>query len=123
MFHAILVHKGPFNSIDECDLDTQNISNNPTTSLGPATSESNNLPRGSAFGKARGAKDFQLVEQSFLIGGDCVGTAAPTKAEMELLAQNRGNAMQRYKEKKKTRRYIFVWVFSFRSLTSIFLNI
>ncbi|KAE8023746.1 hypothetical protein FH972_009414 [Carpinus fangiana] len=91
--------------ISHHDMAFSNISNNPTTSLGPATSESNNLPRGSAFGKARGSKDFQLVEQSFLIGGDCVGTAAPTKAEMELLAQNRGNAMQRYKEKKKTRRY------------------
>lgn len=96
-------------------MDIQDISNNQTTSLGPATSESNNLPVGrpsssSAFGKARGSsgsKDFQLVEHSFLVGGDCVGTAAPTKAEMELLAQNRGNAMQRYKEKKKTRRYIF----------------
>jgi hypothetical protein len=119
MFDAILVHKGPFNSTDMSYLDIQNISNNPTTSLGPATSESNNLPVGRpSSGKARvssGSKEFQLVEQPFLVGGDRVGTAAPTKADMELLAQNRGNAMQRYKEKKKNRRYIFICWFSFQS--------
>lgn len=31
-------------------------------------------------------------------------TKATGKTDMELLAQNRGNAMLRYKEKKKTRR-------------------
>ncbi|XP_047958731.1 uncharacterized protein LOC125204200 isoform X2 [Salvia hispanica] len=31
--------------------------------------------------------------------------AAMSKSDIELLAKNRGNAMQRYKEKKKTRRY------------------
>lgn len=87
-----------------------NNSNNPTASQGPATSESKNLPVGrssstSAFGKARGSrgsKDLQFVNQPFLVGDDCV---APTKVDMEMLAQNRGNAMQRYKEKKKNRRY------------------
>lgn len=33
-------------------------------------------------------------------------TRATTMAEMELLAQNRGNAMLRYKEKRKTRRHV-----------------
>lgn len=37
-------------------------------------------------------------------------TAATTKANIELLAKNRGNAMLRYKEKKKTQRYV---VFSY----------
>ncbi|KAL4638520.1 hypothetical protein ACB092_03G152500 [Castanea dentata] len=95
------------------DMAFNNNSNNPTASQGPATSESNNLPVGrsesvSAFGKARGSsgsKDMHFVEQPFLVRVDSVQTAAITKADMELLAQNRGNAMQRYKEKKKTRRY------------------
>ncbi|XP_031279480.1 zinc finger protein CONSTANS-LIKE 15-like isoform X1 [Pistacia vera] len=90
-----------------------NNSNNPTASQGPATSESNNLPiakpsSGSAFGKPKdssSSKDNQFMEQSFLVRHDGVTTAAATKADLELLAQNRGNAMQRYKEKKKTRRY------------------
>lgn len=109
----------------------QNNSNNPTASQGPATSESNNLPVGrsesvSAFGIARGSsgsKDIHYVEQPFLVRIDSVQTAATTKADMELLAQNRGNAMQRYKEKKKTRRYAFIWLFSSPSyFATIFSN-
>lgn len=109
----------------------QNNSNNPTASQGLATAESNNLPVGrsesvSAFGKARGSsgsKDIHFVEQPFLVRVDSVQTAAITKADMELLAQNRGNAMQRYKEKKKTRRYAFIWLFSsLSSFATIFSN-
>ncbi|KAL9424284.1 hypothetical protein AB3S75_036216 [Citrus x aurantiifolia] len=84
-----------------------NNSNNPTANQGPATSESNNLPMarpssGSAFGKPKGSSSSKNIqfEQPFL-----VRTTAAAKANLELLAQNRGNAMQRYKEKKKTRRY------------------
>ncbi|XP_031260557.1 zinc finger protein CONSTANS-LIKE 15-like [Pistacia vera] len=95
------------------DMASFNNSNNPTASQGPATSESNNLPiakpsSGSGFGKPKdssSSKDNQFMEQSFLVRHDGVTTAAATKADLELLAQNRGNAMQRYKEKKKTRRY------------------
>ncbi|KAG6708947.1 hypothetical protein I3842_06G107500 [Carya illinoinensis] len=95
------------------DMAFNNNSNNPSASQGPATSDSNNRHMGrplsgSAFGKAGGSggfKDVPLLEQSFFMRGDSVGTAATTKADMEQLAQNRGNAMQRYKEKKKTRRY------------------
>lgn len=100
-------------------LDMQNNSNHPTASQGPETSESNNLnigrpSSGSAFGKAGGSgssKGVQFAEQSFLVRGDNVGTTATTKGDMELLAQNRGNAMQRYMEKKKTRRYGLIWLF------------
>ncbi|XP_022725995.1 zinc finger protein CONSTANS-LIKE 14-like [Durio zibethinus] len=90
-----------------------NNSSNPAAILGPATSESNNLPTakpssGSAFGKLKGtssSNNVHLMEQSFLVRCDQTRLAAPSKADLELLAQNRGNAMQRYKEKKKTRRY------------------
>lgn len=86
--------------------------NKPTASHGPATSESNNLPigrpsSGSAFIKPKGysaSKDIQFTESSVLLRGE-TPTAAITKADMDQLAQNRGNAMQRYKEKKKNRRY------------------
>ncbi|GLT86751.1 hypothetical protein SLE2022_048700 [Rubroshorea leprosula] len=92
---------------------SNNNSNNPVASQGPATSESNNLPMvitssGSVFGKLNGSgssKDIQFVEESFLLRSDHTIPEAPSKADLELLAQNRGNAMQRYKEKKKTRRY------------------
>ena len=91
-------------------LTTQN-SNNPTASQGPATSESNNLPigratSGSGLGKRKcygGLKDVHLMEQTVLVKSEST-TAAAAKVDMELLAKNRGNAMQRYKEKKKTRR-------------------
>ncbi|OIV89973.1 hypothetical protein TanjilG_10256 [Lupinus angustifolius] len=91
----------------------QNVSNNPTASQGPATSESNNLPikkhsSASVLGKHEGccsAKDIQFGEPPLLLTGDSLAKAAITKADTDLLAQNRGNAMLRYKEKKKTRRY------------------
>ncbi|XP_050119687.1 zinc finger protein CONSTANS-LIKE 15-like isoform X2 [Malus sylvestris] len=93
---------------------TQITSNNPAGSLGPATSESNNVPigqplSGSVFGDDKGSgasNDISFMEQSFLMRGDSISMrTVGTKADMELLAQNRGNAMLRYKEKKKTRRY------------------
>lgn len=91
----------------------QNNSNNPSASQGPATSESNNFTvgrpsSGSAFGEDKGSgasKDTHTMEQPFLIRSDSLRTVG-TKADMELLAQNRGNAMLRYKEKKKNRRYV-----------------
>ncbi|OAY43854.1 zinc finger protein CONSTANS-LIKE 14 [Manihot esculenta] len=97
------------------NLKLQNNSNNATASQGPATSESNNLSiarpsSGSTFSKLKsssGGKDSQFMdmEQKILVTGDSVSTMLATKADMELLAKNRGTAMQRYKEKKKTRRY------------------
>lgn len=86
---------------------------NNSTNQEPATSESNNLsmaraPSNSRFGmhnESNGSKDIQFTEQSFLVRGECTRTAASMKADMDLLAQNRGNAMIRYKEKKKSRRY------------------
>ncbi|XP_055810578.1 zinc finger protein CONSTANS-LIKE 14-like [Solanum dulcamara] len=89
-----------------------NNSNNRAASQGPATSESNNLPRiktssdsGYVRAKCCGVStDLNFMDQSIVVGGDNAG-AETRKADMELLAKNRGNAMQRYKEKKKARRY------------------
>ncbi|KAK6241805.1 CCT domain - like 4 [Theobroma cacao] len=95
------------------DMASINNSSNLAASQGPATSESNNLPIArpssvSAFGKPKGSsssKDVHFIEHPILMRGDQVRQSAPSKADLELLTQNRGNAMQRYKEKKKTRRY------------------
>lgn len=89
-----------------------NNSNNRAASQGPATSESNNLPRiktssdsGYVKPKCCGVStDLSFMDQSIVLGSENTG-AETLKADMELLAKNRGNAMQRYKEKKKTRRY------------------
>lgn len=94
-------------------------SNNPAVSQGPATSESNNISigrpsSGSAFGEDKG--NIATTEQPFLMGSDSLRTVG-TKASMELLAQNRGNAMLRYKEKKKNRRYVTGLLASFFSLS------
>lgn len=83
------------NTPDDIRLFNSNL-HNPTASQGSATSESNNLP---------GSSDIHFMEQSAFLGVDSAGSTIRAKADMELLAQNRGNAMQRYKEKKKTRRY------------------
>ncbi|GFP98160.1 zinc finger protein constans-like 14 [Phtheirospermum japonicum] len=77
---------------------------------GPATSESNSLPVSkpssySDFTKTKsfgGSIDLQFADQPILMNSENV--MAMTKADMDLLAKNRGNAMQRYKEKKKNRR-------------------
>ncbi|KAL7135187.1 hypothetical protein ABFS83_11G076100 [Erythranthe nasuta] len=96
-----------------------NASNNQTTSQVPtATSESNNLAVPcSGFPKKLksygGSKDIQFMDHSILMKTEgtttttTTTTAAPsiTKEDVELLAKNRDNAMQRYMEKKKTRRY------------------
>ncbi|CAO2829020.1 unnamed protein product [Amaranthus hypochondriacus] len=85
---------------------------NPAASQGPATSESNNLPiispsSSSVFGKPKsvGSTEIHFMDQSIYHGAENALTVVRTKADMEMIAQNRGNAMQRYKEKKKTRRY------------------
>lgn len=91
----------------------QNLNNNSTSSQGPATSESNNFPvarvlSGTGLSKPKcsgSSKDVQFMEQSILLRGEGFKTEAATKVDMELLVRNRGDAMQRYKEKKKNRRY------------------
>ncbi|XP_028784441.1 zinc finger protein CONSTANS-LIKE 15 isoform X2 [Neltuma alba] len=93
-----------------------NLSNNPTAaSQGPAaTSESNNLPTRKQSGNAAApgkhnvncnVKETQIGEHPLLVTDDNMGKAGRSKADMDLMAQNRGTAMLRYKEKKKTRRY------------------
>ncbi|XP_076952367.1 zinc finger protein CONSTANS-LIKE 15-like [Bidens hawaiensis] len=54
-------------------------------------------------GYVGGSNDIQFTEQN-VIGAEKLATPL-TKADLELLAKNRGDAMLRYKEKKKTRRY------------------
>nr|DAD30457.1 TPA_asm: hypothetical protein HUJ06_009308 [Nelumbo nucifera] len=94
------------------DISSQNNnSNNLAASQGPTTSESNNIPvlRASSSStlakpKACGnSKDAHFLKQSLLVSSETARAA--TKADMEMVAQNRGNAMLRYKEKKKSRRY------------------
>ncbi|KAG6597667.1 Zinc finger protein CONSTANS-LIKE 14, partial [Cucurbita argyrosperma subsp. sororia] len=80
--------------------------NNSTLSHRAATCESNNLPNGTTCSKLKGSsKNAQPIEQQPIIVRDGILSTSTTKADLELLAQNRGNAMQRYKEKRKTRRY------------------
>ncbi|KAK2993601.1 hypothetical protein RJ640_030908 [Escallonia rubra] len=62
---------------------------------------------GSGAGKPKcfgGSKDIHFMDQTVMVRGDST-IADMNKADIELLAKNRGNAMLRYKEKKKTRRY------------------
>lgn len=82
---------------------------NPAASQGAATSNTNNLhigrpSSGSIFGRTKSG-EILFMEQAVVVSGESVRSTVRTKADLELLAQNRGNAMQRYKEKKKTRRY------------------
>ncbi|PWA68936.1 B-box type zinc finger protein with CCT domain-containing protein [Artemisia annua] len=66
---------------------------------------SNDRKTTSAFGTSGygGSNDIQFTEQNLTTADKM--TPSLTKADIELLAKNRGDAMLRYKEKKKTRRY------------------
>ncbi|XP_022956087.1 zinc finger protein CONSTANS-LIKE 15-like [Cucurbita moschata] len=76
--------------------------NNTTLSQGAATCESGNLSKSKL---KCGYKNAQPIEKPIIVNVDSILSTSTTKADLELLAQNRGNAMQRYKEKRKTRRY------------------
>lgn len=77
---------------------------NQSTSGQVLTCESNNLPI--TFGSEKGSNSSSELNFTENIGGtSCKSTRrVATKADLERLAQNRDNAMQRYKEKRKTRR-------------------
>ncbi|KAK9675339.1 hypothetical protein RND81_11G001300 [Saponaria officinalis] len=98
------------NNPDDISFFNNNL--NERARKGAATSESNNMAHagassGSVISKptSGGCSDIHFMEQSVFFGGDSELNAVRSKADMEMLAQNRGTAMQRYKEKKKTRRY------------------
>lgn len=96
-------------------VNKQNNLNNSAASQGPTTLESNNLPvlRHSSDstpaeprGLAASTDNSKVAGQTVLVESNGGRTPATTKADMDLLAQHRDNAMLRYKEKKKTRRYL-----------------
>lgn len=99
----------------------QNNLHNPAASQGPATCESNNLPTLQQFSDSipdvpRGLADLKdnshIAGQTVLLRSDSGRTIVTTKADMDLLAQRRDNAMLRYKEKKKTRRCLLLLIIS-----------
>jgi len=47
-----------------------------------------------------------VVVMEHLVGGNANVNTLKARVSLEELAKNRGNAMLRYKEKKKSRRYI-----------------
>ncbi|KFK44677.1 hypothetical protein AALP_AA1G289100 [Arabis alpina] len=79
--------------------------NRSTAGQKPTISEGNKNPV--TFGSEKGSNsstDLRFTEHT--TGTSCKTTRlVATKADLERLAQNRGDAMQRYKEKRKTRRY------------------
>ncbi|CAN1137204.1 Zinc finger protein CONSTANS-LIKE 14 [Linum perenne] len=81
-----------------------NTSSNPTISHGGAISERNHLKL-QPKARKKGLKDVKLGEGTAVAGAEAASSSGGSKVDMEMLAQNRGNAMQRYMEKKKTRRY------------------
>lgn len=94
----------------------QNISNQPLTCYTSTTEESNNTP---LIGQST-SSEFRPVEyetwdstglahvlhHSFLAGNEAVNNTK-SRADLDLLTKNRGNAMLRYKEKKKYRRQAY----------------
>lgn len=90
----------------------QNILNNPIARHCSAIIESDIhlVPKptsGTALAKYKASvwsKEYEVGEPNLLVNHDSTTTVATSKADMKLLAQHRGDAMLRYKEKRKTRR-------------------
>ncbi|WRX19851.1 CCT domain - like 8 [Theobroma cacao] len=90
----------------------QSRCNQPFSSYTATTEASNHVPVvGSSSDskvveplKCDSTRYVQVMEHLVLAAGESMNEAK-AKIDMELLAQNRGNAMLRYQEKKKHRRY------------------
>ncbi|EFH57544.1 zinc finger (B-box type) family protein [Arabidopsis lyrata subsp. lyrata] len=77
-----------------------------TSTKGQETSKSNNIPAAIHSHKSSNdSSDLHCMEHIAMTSNRATRLVAATNADLERLAQNRDNAMQRYKEKKKTRRY------------------
>ncbi|XP_056168582.1 zinc finger protein CONSTANS-LIKE 14-like [Syzygium oleosum] len=90
-----------------------NILNNPIARHGSAIIESDIhlVPKptsGTTLAKYEASvcsKEYEVGEPNLLVNHDSATTVVTSKADMKLLAQHRGDAMLRYKEKRKTRRF------------------
>ncbi|KAI3407860.1 CCT domain-containing protein [Psidium guajava] len=99
--------------VDEAMASLNNILNSPVARHGLATVESDvrSVPKptsGTALAKYEASVysgEYEVGEPNLLVKRDNTMAVATSKADMELLAQYRGNAMLRYKEKRKTRRF------------------
>lgn len=76
--------------------------------------ESNKKTRGGGFSSESKLiesikySDTKVPVMEHLLGGSENVSTTKAKVSLEELAKNRGDAMLRYKEKKKTRRYIYL---------------
>lgn len=93
----------------------QNRSNKALSNQGPPTAEGNNLPIIGPSSESWSAEPNTNCNRSMQFKDLVIrrGTAKTeaTNVDMELMAEKRGHAMLRYKEKKKNRRYIWLVVF------------
>ncbi|CAE6027323.1 unnamed protein product [Arabidopsis arenosa] len=84
----------------------QNDSIRSTSTKGQETSKCNNIPAAIHWHKSSNdSSDLHCTDHIAMTSNRATRLAATTNADLEQMAQNRDNAMQRYKEKKKTRRY------------------
>ncbi|XP_022739559.1 zinc finger protein CONSTANS-LIKE 14-like [Durio zibethinus] len=98
--------------IFEDSLSRNNCCNQPFSSYTPTTEESINVPAVGSSSDSKvveplkhdGSRYVQVMEPPVLAGSESMNETK-AKVDMELLAQNRVNAMLRYKEKKKHRKY------------------
>nr|UOF76519.1 CONSTANS-like protein [Olimarabidopsis pumila] len=94
-------------NVKDCRYTFQDKSIRPTSTKGQETSKSNNnIPTAIHSHKSSNeSSDLHFTEHVVIPSNETTRLVAATNADLERMAQNRDNAMQRYKEKKKTRRY------------------
>ncbi|KAL1172836.1 hypothetical protein V6Z11_A05G374800 [Gossypium hirsutum] len=86
-------------------LPSQNTCNEAFSSYKPTTEESNNVVESLETPICDSTRYVQVMEHPIVGGSEVMNYEAKPNVDIEPLAQNRDNAMLRYKEKKKHRRY------------------
>lgn len=93
----VLLRDGPFFRNNTC--------NEAFSSYKPTTEESNNVVESLETPICDSTRYVQVMEHPIVGGSEVMNYEAKPNVDIEPLAQNRDNAMLRYKEKKKHRRY------------------
>nr|UOF76520.1 CONSTANS-like protein [Olimarabidopsis pumila] len=94
-------------NVKACRYTFQDESIRSTSTKGQETSMNNNIPTAIHSHKksSNESSDLHFTEHGVIPDNKTTRLVEATNADRERMAQNRDNAMQRYKEKRKTRRY------------------
>ncbi|XP_047159578.1 zinc finger protein CONSTANS-LIKE 14-like [Vigna umbellata] len=110
------VHNMNYSTTGDDILSRNNQSDQSSSSHAKKKEESNKKARGGLSSESKLLESIpysdtnNVVVMEHLVGGNANVSTLKARVSVEELAKNRGNAMLRYKEKKKSRRYISFFI-------------